>query len=143
VVFVAEEFLKDCGSTLEGAQRAIQGFGNVGWFVAMLAHRLGAKIIAISDASGGIAYSQGLDIPALAEFALLRRPLKEYEGDQVSHVSNEQVLLMPADILVPAALGGVLTPELHAMSNRRPSSKPPTRLPIVKPMKSSINEAFP
>jgi glutamate dehydrogenase (NAD(P)+) len=63
VVFVAEEFLKDCGSTLEGAQIAIQGFGNVGWYVAMLAHRLDAKIVAVSDASGGIAFPKGLDIP--------------------------------------------------------------------------------
>ena len=78
VVFVAEEFLKDCGSTLEGAQLAIQGFGNVGWFVAMLAHRLGAKIVAVSDASGGIASPKGLDIPELADFARLRRPLAEY-----------------------------------------------------------------
>ena len=112
VVFVAEEFLKDCGSTLEGAQLAIQGFGNVGWFVAMLAHRLGAKIVAVSDASGGIASPKGLDIPALADFARLRRPLTEYDADQVSHISNEEVLLLRADILVPAALGGVITPDI-------------------------------
>jgi glutamate dehydrogenase (NAD(P)+) len=112
VVFVAEEFLKDCGSTLEGASIAVQGFGNVGWFVAMLAHKLGAKIIAVSDASGGIARPHGLDMPGLADFARLRRPLAQYDGDNVSHISNEEVLLTPADILVPAALGGVLTPEV-------------------------------
>ncbi len=112
VVFVAEEFLKDCGSTLEGAQIAIQGFGNVGWYVAMLAHRLGAKIVAVSDASGGIASPKGLDIPGLADFARLRRPLAEYDGDHVSHISNEEVLVTRADILVPAALGGVLTPDI-------------------------------
>ncbi len=110
VVFVAEEFLKDCGSTLEGASLAVQGFGNVGWFVAILAHQLGARIIAVSDASGGIAHPQGLDVPGLAEFARLRRPLAQYDADSVSHISNEDVLVMPADILVPAALGGVLTP---------------------------------
>ena len=74
VVFVAEEFLKDCGSTLEGAQIAIQGFGNVGWFVAMLAHRLGAKIVAVSDASGGIASPRGLDISGLGGFRALAPP---------------------------------------------------------------------
>jgi glutamate dehydrogenase (NAD(P)+) len=42
----------------------------------------------------------------------LRRPLAQYDGDNVSHISNEEVLLTPADILVPAALGGVLTPEV-------------------------------
>ena len=112
VVFVAEEFLKDCGSTLEGASIAVQGFGNVGWFVAILAHQLGAKIVAVSDASGGIAHPQGLDVPGLAEFARLRRPLAQYDADSVSHISNEEVLVTPADILVPAALGGVLTPEV-------------------------------
>ena len=112
VVFVAEEFLKDCGSTLEGAQIAVQGFGNVGWFVAMIAHRLGAKIVAVSDASGGIACPRGLDISGLADFARLRRPLAQYDADQVSHITNEEVLVMRADILVPAALGGVLTPDI-------------------------------
>jgi glutamate dehydrogenase (NAD(P)+) len=112
VVFVAEEFLKDCGSTLEGAHLAIQGFGNVGWFVAILAHHLGAKIMAVSDASGGISSPQGLNIPSLAEFARLRRPLSEYDGENISRISNEDILLMPADILVPAALGGVLTAEI-------------------------------
>ncbi len=113
VVFVAEEFLKDCGSTLEGANIAVQGFGNVGWFVSILAHQLGARIVAVSDASGGIAH--------------LRRA-STYQGwrnsrgcavhfrnmmrDHVSHISNEEVLVTPADILVPAALGGVLTPEV-------------------------------
>jgi len=112
VVYVAEEFMKDCGSTLEGASLAVQGFGNVGWFVAILAHQLGAKIIAASDESGGIACPQGLDIPGLEEFARLRRPLAQYDADSVSHISNEEVLLKPADILVPAALGGALTGEV-------------------------------
>ena len=112
VVFLAEEFLRDCGSTLEGAYIAIQGFGNVGWFVAALAYQLGARIVAVSDASGGIANPKGIDIPALADFARLRRPLAEYDAEGVSHISYEEVLATPADILVPAALGGVITPEV-------------------------------
>jgi glutamate dehydrogenase (NAD(P)+) len=112
VVFLAEEFLKDCGSTLEGAYIAIQGFGNVGWFVAVLAHQLGARIVAVSDVSGGIASPKGLDIPALADFARLRLPLAEYNAEGISRISNEEILAMPADILVPAALGGVITPEV-------------------------------
>jgi glutamate dehydrogenase (NAD(P)+) len=112
VVFVAEEFLKDCDATLEGANIAVQGFGNVGWFVSILAHQLGARIVAVSDATGGIASPRGLDIPGLADFARLRRPLTQYDADHVSHISNEEVLVTRADILVPAALGGVLTPEV-------------------------------
>jgi glutamate dehydrogenase (NAD(P)+) len=77
----------------------------------MLAHRLGAKIVAVSDASGGITSPQGLDLPALADFARLRRSLAEYDGDHASHISNEEILLLPADILVPGAPGGVITPD--------------------------------
>jgi glutamate dehydrogenase (NAD(P)+) len=80
--------------------------------VAVLAHQLGARIVAVSDVSGGIADPKGLNIPALGDFARLRRPLAEYDAEGVSRISNEDVLTTPADILVPAALGGVITPEV-------------------------------
>src|SRR5205823_5746341 len=80
---------------------------------ALLAHRLGARVVALSDASGGVARPGGLDIPALvAEYAGWRRPLKEYSGEGVTHLSQEEVLTAEADVLVPAALGEVLTPEI-------------------------------
>jgi glutamate dehydrogenase (NAD(P)+) len=109
VVCVAENFLHDTGENLKGATVAIQGFGNVGLFAALLAYERGAKVVAVSDVSGGVANRDGLDIPALAELARSRRPLADYQGDGVSRITNDTLLTCEVDVLIPAALGGVLT----------------------------------
>jgi glutamate dehydrogenase (NAD(P)+) len=109
VICVAENFLLDVGDSLKGATVAIQGFGNVGLFAALFAHERGAKVVAVSDASGGVASRDGLDIPALVEFARSRRLLAEYQGDGVSRITNDALLTYEVDVLIPAALGGVLT----------------------------------
>jgi glutamate dehydrogenase (NAD(P)+) len=109
VICVAENFLSDIGDSLKGATVAIQGFGNVGLFAALFAHERGAKIVAVSDVSGGVANRDGLDIPALVKLARNRRLLAEYQGDGVSHITNDALLTCEADVLIPAALGGVLT----------------------------------
>ena len=112
VICVAEDFLGDLGKSLEGITVAIQGFGNVGLFAARFAHERGAKIVAVSDMSGGVANPAGLDIPKLVEFARSRRLLAEYKDDDVSHITNDALLIYEVDLLIPAALGGVLTREV-------------------------------
>ena len=112
VIYVAEAYLADAGQSFAGVRVAVQGFGNVGWFAALFAHQLGAKVVAVSDVSGGLTHPDGLDIPALEEFARLRRPLAEYQADGVRHIVNAEVLLTEADLLIPAALGGVFTREV-------------------------------
>jgi glutamate dehydrogenase (NAD(P)+) len=109
VICVAENFLHDVGGSLKDTTVAIQGFGNVGLFAALFAHERGAKIVAVSDVSGGLANRHGLDIPALVEFTRSRRLLAEYQGDNVSRITNEALLTYEAEVLIPAALGGVLT----------------------------------
>lgn len=109
VIYVAEEFLRDIGKPLAGATVAIQGFGNVGSFAAKFAHERGAKVTYLSDVSGGLARSEGLDVPALLEFARTRRPLSEYQGEGARRVSQSEVLTAEVDVLIPAALGGVFT----------------------------------
>jgi glutamate dehydrogenase (NAD(P)+) len=109
VICVAENFLHDVGQSLEGTTVAIQGFGNVGLFAALFAHQRGAKVVAVSDVSGGIADRDGLDIPGLVEFARSRRLLSEYQSENVARISNDALLTYEADVLIPAALGGVLT----------------------------------
>jgi glutamate dehydrogenase (NAD(P)+) len=109
VICVAENFLHDVGKSLNGATVAIQGFGNVGLFAALFAHERGAKVVAVSDVSSAVANRDGLDIPALVEFARSRRLLAEYQGDGVSRITNDALLTYEADVLIPAALGGVLT----------------------------------
>ncbi len=112
VICVAEDFLGDLGKSLKGTTVAIQGFGNVGLFAARFAHERGAKIVAVSDMSGGVANPAGLDIPKLVEFARSRRLLAEYKDDDVSHITNDALLIYEVDLLIPAALGGVLTREV-------------------------------
>jgi len=109
VVHVVEQALADAGRSIDGATIAIQGFGNVGAHVALLAHRLGARIVAVSDASGGVRHPDGLDVPRLfTEFAVPRRDLAGYQDDGESALSQEELLTEDVDVLVPAALGGVL-----------------------------------
>jgi glutamate dehydrogenase (NAD(P)+) len=112
VICVAENFLDDVGTGLKETTVAIQGFGNVGLFAALFAHQRGAKVVAVSDMSGGVANPAGLDIPALVEFTRSRRLLAEYQGDSASHITNDALLTYEVDLLIPAALGGVLTREV-------------------------------
>jgi glutamate dehydrogenase (NAD(P)+) len=111
-ICVAENFLNDAGTSFKGSKVAIQGFGNVGLFAALSAHKLGANVVALSDVSGGIANRNGLEIPSLVQFARARRPLSEYEAEGVSHITNEALLTCEADVLIPAALGGVLNQDV-------------------------------
>jgi len=109
VVHVVEQALADAGRSIDGATIAVQGFGNVGAHVALLAHRLGARIVAVSDASGGVRHPDGLDVPRLfTEFAVPRHDLTGYHDDGVTALSQEELLTEDVDVLVPAALGGVL-----------------------------------
>jgi glutamate dehydrogenase (NAD(P)+) len=112
VICVAENFLHDIGSSLKSSTVAIQGFGNVGLFAALFAYQHGAKVVAVSDVSGSLANPDGLDIPALVDFSQGRRLLSEYQGDGVSHITNEALLTYEADVLIPAALGGVINRDL-------------------------------
>jgi glutamate dehydrogenase (NAD(P)+) len=112
VICVAENYLHDIGKSLEGTTMAIQGFGNVGLFAAKFAHQRGAKIVAVSDVSGALANRNGLDIPALAEFARSRRALADYQSEGVSRINSEDLLTAEVEVIIPAALGGVLTRDL-------------------------------
>ncbi|MBV9866969.1 MAG: glutamate dehydrogenase [Abitibacteriaceae bacterium] len=109
VFFVTEEFLRDIGSSIQGATIAIQGFGNVGSYAALTAHQMGAKVVALSDAGGAIFCPGGLNIPELWEYAQARRSVAQYQAEGVSHIALNEVLTQEVDVLIPAALGGVFT----------------------------------
>src|ERR1700726_3638221 len=89
VICVAENFLLDVSDSLKDATVAIQGFGNVGLFAALFAHERGAKGVAVRDGAGALANRNGLDIPALAEFARSRRALADYQSEGVSRINSE------------------------------------------------------
>lgn len=100
----AAKFLK---LSLDGAPTIVQGFGNVGSVSAVMLHNLGCKIIAVSDVNGGIYNPNGLDPQTLLVHAKKTRTIYDYPG--VEHVTNEELLELPCDILVPAALEEQIT----------------------------------
>ena len=98
---------RDFGLKLRKARIAIQGFGNVGSHTAAFLAESGAKIVAVSDETGGIYRSEGLDIPALRKHQSNTRTVVGFPGAEA--ITNEDLLVMDCDILIPAAIGGVIT----------------------------------
>jgi glutamate dehydrogenase (NAD(P)+) len=93
---------------LEGARIAVQGFGNVGTHTAKYLHEAGCRITAVSDQTGGYFRKSGIDVPGALHHTLshnkLLRGYKEAEA-----ITNEQLLELDVDVLIPAAVGGVIT----------------------------------
>ena len=106
VVIAAQEALLRKGKDIDGATMAVQGFGNVGQHACALAHKSGARVLAVSDVSGGIYNPEGLDIPAVMEYVETNKVLKGFPGAEV--LSNEDLLELEVDILAPCALDGVI-----------------------------------
>jgi glutamate dehydrogenase (NAD(P)+) len=109
VAVIAKALMDRVKKPLSGATVSLQGFGNVGSFTAKFLHDAGAKIVAVSDAFGGISNPKGLDIPALLEHSAAAGKVSGFAD--ASEISNAEVLAAPVDILIPAALGGVLHKE--------------------------------
>lgn len=100
--FCTLEALKHLKMELKGATVAIQGFGNAGSYYAQFVQESGAKIIAISDSKGGIYNSKGLDSKAVLDFKKETGTVVGFKG--ADKITNEELLELPCDILVPAAL---------------------------------------
>ncbi|MEA5505416.1 Glu/Leu/Phe/Val dehydrogenase, partial [Halotia wernerae UHCC 0503] len=110
VMIIVREALADQGKSLAGMRIVIQGFGNVGGAAAGLLYQAGAKIIAVSTAKGGVFSPTGLDIPALKAYAAANR--KSVVGFlQAAPISNADLLTLPCDVLIPAALENQITEE--------------------------------
>ena len=114
VTIVTQEACRHRGITLPGMRVAVQGFGNVGSVAAKLLSAAGAKVVAISDATGGIYNEDGFgDIDAL--LAMRHEQGFIPEGARGSRITNQELLELPVDILVPAALEG----QIHAGNAER------------------------
>ncbi|HEX16367.1 MAG TPA: Glu/Leu/Phe/Val dehydrogenase [Deltaproteobacteria bacterium] len=111
VVITAKKACQYLNLPIEGARVAIQGCGNVGGIAAQYFERSGAKVIAISDSKGGLYNPQGLDLRQALECKRRYAYLLAEEVPQSEPISNEELLELDCDILVPAALGGVITEE--------------------------------
>ena len=106
VYFTIREAAAEFEVDLSEATAVIQGFGNVGSFAAKFLHEAGCKVIAVSDVSGGLHEPNGLDISSLTDYVKENRVI---EGSgQGKKLSNEELLTVQCDFLVPAALGGVI-----------------------------------
>ena len=106
VYFTIREAAAEFEVDLSEATAVIQGFGNVGSFAAKFLHEAGCKVIAVSDVSGGLHEPNGLDISSLTDYVKENRVI---EGSgQGKKLSNEELLTIQCDFLVPAALGGVI-----------------------------------
>jgi glutamate dehydrogenase (NAD(P)+) len=96
------EALRRQGRHLSDTSLVVQGYGEVGRTVAQLARTLGARVVAISDVKGGIYDPSGLNLDAVAEWLRGGRFLEGYP--EAEAVSNRELLELPCDVLVPAAI---------------------------------------
>jgi glutamate dehydrogenase (NADP+) len=114
--FVMEALMPKFNLAREDTTVAVQGFGNVGAVVADLLCKAGYKVVAVSDSKGGIYAKQGLDIPSIRQFKNSTRDFRAVycEGtvcNIVEHeiITNEQLLALDVDILIPGALENQIT----------------------------------
>ena len=101
LMLIAREAAPLKGMTLPGSRIVVQGFGNVGSIAARMCHEAGAKVLAVSDISGGIHNPAGIDVPKLVAHYEKNRSFEGFAG--VSKVGNTELLELDCDILIPAA----------------------------------------
>ena len=110
VGILAYKFLGNLGRKPRDTRVALQGFGNVGSHCAKFLFESEYRVVAVSDQSGGYYREDGLDIPKMLRHALDNQGLLAGFQD-AERLTNEQLLESDVDLLIPAALGGVITRE--------------------------------
>src|ERR687886_65454 len=106
VVLCFREAAPGLGLTPPQSRVVVQGFGNVGSWAARIIHELGAKIVGVSDANGAVHRDDGIDCHALARHIAEGGRITEFEG--VEAISPDELLGLECDVLIPAALGGMI-----------------------------------
>jgi glutamate dehydrogenase (NAD(P)+) len=107
VAYLVKKYLEDLKVPIAKATVVIQGFGNVGSETALALANYGAKIIAISDYTGGIHNPKGIDIKKALTYIQYQKVLRDFDGGDA--ISNEDLLELKCTVLVPAALERVIT----------------------------------
>jgi glutamate dehydrogenase (NAD(P)+) len=107
VQIVTREAMRDLGMKPEDSSVVIQGFGNVGSISARLLHELGCKVVGLSDISGGVYNPNGIDVYRALRYSKEHGTLRSLPD--VDSVTNAELLELPCDVLVPAALENQLT----------------------------------
>jgi len=109
VMIIAREAAKTRGLAFSGSRVVVQGFGNVGSVAAYLMHDQGCNAVAVSDVQGGIYNPDGLDPRAVLDYVKETGGVAGFPGSK--SVSNEELLELPCDFLIPAAIEGQITGE--------------------------------
>lgn len=117
VQFVTREAMLDLGMKPEECSVVVQGFGNVGSISARLLHELGCKVVGLSDVSGGVYNPHGIDVHNALHYSNEHGKLKGLPNTEP--VSNAELLVLPCDILIPAALENQLTEKNAAQVKAR------------------------
>lgn len=107
VAFCIREGAKKFGIKLKGADVVIQGFGNAGTFAAQFMDEMGANVIAVSDSKSGIVNKKGFDVKKLIEHKAKTKRVAGFSGSK--QVTNEELLELDCDILIPAAYENQIT----------------------------------
>lgn len=105
-LFAIREVLKSDGREIDGISVVVQGFGNAGRWAARLLHEAGAKIVAVSNSKGGTYSAQGLDPIAVIAHADKTGQVSSFPHGEA--LSNEELLLLDCDVLIPAAIDHVI-----------------------------------
>jgi glutamate dehydrogenase (NAD(P)+) len=106
-MFVIKEALAHLGMNVRGTTVAVQGFGNVGSISAQLLAREGCRIVAVSDRTGAIHNANGLDVDDVIAYVRHNKTLEGYMKAQP--LTNDELLTLDVDVLIPAALENVVT----------------------------------
>ncbi len=107
VIHCVKQAAENNGLKLGGASVAIQGFGNVGYHAAEAASEIGCKVVAVSDSTGGIYCPDGLAPEAVLAHKEKTRSVQNFQG--CKNITNEELLELPCEILIPAALENQIT----------------------------------
>ena len=105
-VYMFREAAPHLGLSPADTTFVVQGFGNVGSWAARIMQQLGAKMVAVSDANGAIRSDEGIDANALNDHISKGGQITEFEG--VDEISPDDLIAVPCDVLIPAALGGMI-----------------------------------
>jgi glutamate dehydrogenase (NAD(P)+) len=106
LVYLYREAAPNLGLTPTNTRFVLQGFGNVGSWAARFMQQLGCRMVGASDAHGAIRADDGIDAAALAEHVLQRGKVAEFEGAEA--IPPEELLAIPCEVFIPAALGGMI-----------------------------------
>jgi glutamate dehydrogenase/leucine dehydrogenase len=109
-IYVLEQLVKDLGWSLKDLKVAVQGFGNAGYTAASILHKMGAKIVAVSDSSGGLHDDNGIHVEEINIFKEeTGKGMKEFVKDGLKVLTNAELLEVDCDVLIPAALDNQIT----------------------------------